>query len=250
MTIWALSDPHLSFDTPKKSMEAFGALWKHWTDKIYQSCHKFIKKEDLLLIAGDISWAKNPEQALKDLLWIDDLPGQKIILKGNHDYWWPSTKKLNKILPKSIQALHGNAISFQDISIAGTRLWDSDEFNFDEVIEIKKNPLENKKNFSAEETMLENKKIFERELIRLQLSLDQMDQKAKYRLVMLHYPPIGLDLKESRVHQLLKSYKVDICVFGHLHSLKTSKPLFGEKEGIVYHLTSCDYLNFIPKKIL
>ncbi len=250
MSIWALADFHLSFDTPNKSMELFGPKWKNWTEKIQENCHELITDEDLLLIAGDISWASNIDKALKDLQWIDALPGQKIILKGNHDHWWPSLTKLKANLPKSLQALHNNSIEFNDVSIGGSRLWDSDEYNFNSIIEIQENPLEKPQNISKEEKLIEDKKIFERELTRLQLSLDKLDQKAKVRIAMLHYPPIGLEMAESRVHKLLKSYHVDVCVFGHLHSINSTAELFGEKDGISYHLTSCDYLDFIPKKIL
>lgn len=250
MSVWALADFHLSFGTPNKSMEVFGPSWKNWTENIKLHCENMIKNEDLLLIAGDISWANNLDNALKDLEWIDKLPGKKIIIKGNHDYWWPSLKKLNEALPESIQALHNNAITLEDISIAGTRLWDSDEFNFNDIIKVTQNPFAPKSQKSYEELSIENQKIFNRELTRLQMSLDKLDQKANHKIVMLHYPPIGLNMEESKVHKILKSYHVDICVFGHLHSIETKDTLFGEKDGIAYHLTSCDYLNFQPKKLL
>ncbi len=250
MNIWALADFHLSFGTKNKSMEAFGKDWTNWTTKIKNNCERLVKDDDVLLIAGDISWAMKLPQAIVDLEWIDSLPGRKIISKGNHDHWWPSAKKLKDTLPPSIQALCGNAIDInENISIAGTRLWDSSEYNFNEVIDFKDNPLEKTSSISESEKKELDSKIFDREFLRLETSLKLLNPHAKVKIVQLHYPPIGLDLHKSKVHFLLKDYDITHCIFGHLHSLKTNKRLFGSVDGISYHLTSCDYLNFVPEKI-
>lgn len=250
MKIFALADFHLSFGIKNKGMEVFGDHWKNWTAAIEKNCHEKIQEEDLLLIAGDISWAMKFEDALVDLNWIAKLPGKKVITRGNHDYWWASLSKMQTSVPDSIYFIHNNSVTFDDVTIGGVRLWDSPEFNFQSLIEIKENPLVKKETRSQEELEQENKKIYQRELARLQMSLDTLCKTAKYRIAMVHYPPIGTELKETQASKLLESYHIDHCVFGHLHNLKTKEPLFGALNGVEYHLTSCDYLDFSPKLIL
>lgn len=250
MTIWALSDLHLSFGTPSKSMEVFGPTWKDWTKKIEEHWKSCINQDDLVLIAGDISWSSNLREALIDLQWIHNLPGTKLLLKGNHDYWWSSMKKIQEILPSSLHCLHNNAFNWNDCTIGGSRLWDTDEYDFHEIIAFQDNPLASQKTSSQESILEENKKIFDRELLRLKMSLDQLCKDAKHRLVMTHYPPIGLNLDPSQVSTILDAYHIDLCIFGHLHNLNTHAPLFGTLNQTRYLLTSCDYLNFKPIKIL
>jgi predicted phosphohydrolase len=246
MSIWAISDPHLSFGVPNKSMEAFGSLWTGYEKKMEENWRALIKSEDLVLIPGDISWAMRMEDAIVDLKWIDALPGTKLILKGNHDFWWSSAGKLAKVLPPSIHFIQNNCFNWNDVSIGGSRLWDSEEYRFGSFVEYQENPRAQEKKESAET----DEKIFNRELERLKLSLKQLNPKARVKIAMTHYPPIGADLKPSRASSILEEYGINICVFGHLHSLKTKEPFFGEARGIKYYLTSCDYLDFTPLKIL
>lgn len=247
MNVWALSDFHLSFGVKNKSMEIFGDAWKNWTEKIQTHCHALIKQEDLLLIAGDISWASTLEEALPDLSWIDKLPGTKIILKGNHDYWWPSYSKLVKALPSSIKAVQNNSFVFKNICVGGTRLWDSPSFSFESLISS------NQDSFGSSELKpftLQDQVIYERELQRLEMSLNTFAKETVKKIVMTHYPPVGLDLASSTASKLFEKYQIDISVFGHLHSIKNKKPLFGQKGSILYALTSCDYLDFVPRQLL
>ena len=247
MNVWALSDFHLSFGIKNKSMEIFGSIWKDWTEKIKAHCHEKIKQEDLLLIAGDLSWASNLEEAIPDLDWISHLPGTKMILKGNHDFWWPSYSKLLTALPSSIYAIQNNSISWKGLSIGGTRLWDSPEFSFENLISLEG------ASFGKEEIKpftKEDQKIYERELLRLEMSLKSFPQDFSKRIVMTHYPPLGSDLKPTRASLLLKNYRVDLCVFGHLHNVKNKGPLFGTLDLTHYALTSCDYLEFSPIQLL
>ena len=246
MSVWALSDLHLAFGAPNKSMEIFGPGWEDYANKIKQNWQQRIHQEDLILIPGDISWAMKFDHALVDLNWIDALPGTKVILKGNHDYWWPSVSKLKSALPPSIHYIQNNAYHWNDISIGGARLWDSEEYNFNEIIEFRDNPNAREVVFDPKAT----ERIFLRELERLKLSLKALSPEAKIRIALTHYPPIGIDLKSSRVSQILEEYKIDYCIFGHLHNVKTDKKLFGEKNGVKYVFTSGDYLKFIPQKIL
>ncbi|MCH9633959.1 MAG: hypothetical protein S4CHLAM7_06930 [Chlamydiae bacterium] len=248
MNIWALADLHLSLSCPDKTMEVFGETWSKYMERIQENWHRSVQPEDLVLLPGDITWANTLEQATKDLLWIDQLPGKKIMIRGNHDYWWQSLGKVKKILPKSIFAIQNDALNLDNISIGGSRLWDSPDFNSSEIIDFKPNPKANPKTIVP--TSEDNEKIFKRELHRLELSLKQMDQNARLKIVMTHYPPITYDLKTTLVHELLLDFKINICVFGHIHNIiSTPPPLFGDKDGISYFLVAADYLKFEPLKI-
>jgi len=246
MTIWAIADLHLSFSTPDKSMDVFGPEWKNYAHKIETHWKRCVHPDDLVLIAGDISWASKFEQALVDLDWIDQLPGQKVILKGNHDYWWPTSKRLDEELPKSIAYIHNNAFTWNDTTIGGARLWDTPEFNFDAFIDVKPNPKEKK----GEDALPDTEKIFSRELIRLKLSLDKLDPNAARRICLTHYPPLSADLQDSQVSKILEEYRITHCIFGHLHSLKPNVQMFGSKNGIEYLMTAADYIDFKPVKVI
>jgi len=198
-----------------------------------------------VLIPGDISWSSSFEGATLDLKWIDALPGEKVILRGNHDYWWPSSHKLNEELPSTIRFIHNSSFNWHDITIGGTRLWDTDEYTFDTFIEFQHNPQG--KVYTIDKA--QRQKIFERELHRLRLSLDRLNRKARVRIAMTHYPPIGADLQDSKTSKILEEYQIDICVFGHLHNIKNNLSLFGTKSHIQYILASADYLNFTPTLI-
>lgn len=248
MNIWAIADLHLNISVPEKTMEVFSPTWKDYVQKIGENWKKYIQNEDLVLIPGDICWAASLDVAMQDLLWIDALPGTKLLLKGNHDFWWSSIQKMEKQLPSSLKILQNNAFSFYEISIGGSRLWDSEEYNFKDIINF------TEKDRQADQSELQiqkefNKKIYARELIRLELSLKQLDPSAKLRIAMTHYPPIGYDLAPSRASKILEKYKVDICIFGHLHSVEKNISIFGKKNGIEYFLIAADYIDFIPKKI-
>lgn len=246
MSVWSIADLHLSFGTPNKTMELFGEDWIQWTDRIKSNWLKLIHQDDLVLIPGDISWAMNVDQAKADLEWIDQLPGTKVMIKGNHDYWWGSLSKVKAALPPSIHVIQNDAFNWNDVSVGGVRMWDSPEYRFDIY-------MKNKTNFNNEVPPQENEddlRIWERELNRLEISLKCLNQKAKHKIVMTHYPPISADLKDSKVSTLLEKYHVDICVFGHLHNMRKDMPAFGEKNAIKYYLTAGDYLNFIPLKVL
>ncbi len=242
MSIYLLSDPHLCFSTPEKSMEHFGPPWIGYLDKIKTNFEKKIKNEDLVLIPGDISWASKFEQALIDLKWLDNLPGQKLILKGNHDDWWPSSTKLKESLPSSIHFIKGNSLQFKDVSITGSRLWDSPDFNFD--------PYINAPGYRCSKNPIEGKRLYDKELLRLKATLLTLNAKSSVKIVMTHFPPISADLKDSTISKMYEEAGVNIAVFGHLHSLKKGPPLFGTKNNIQYVLGSADYLGFQPLKIL
>lgn len=247
MSIWAIGDLHLSFGCKAKEMDIFGENWKSHHEKIRAAWDTLVQPEDLVLIPGDISWAMHLENAMADLQWIDERPGTKVMIKGNHDYWWHAIGKIRKALPPSIHVIYNDAFQWNDVAIGGTRLWDSREYGFSSCIPMKENPKEVKaKDIHTEE----DDKIFEREIQRLKLSLSAMNKKAPIQIVMTHYPPIGLDLKESIVSKLMEEAAIQHVLFGHLHGVTPNQTLFGAARGVHYHLTSCDYLQFSPIKIL
>lgn len=229
-------------------MELFGSLWEGWTQKIEKSWRKKITADDLVLLAGDLSWAMRPEEALHDLLWVDSLPGTKVIIKGNHDYWWQSISKVRSILPPSIHALQNSSIAFHDVAICGTRLWDAPDFSFGEVIEYRENPRE-KVLVGKDEHQEETVKIWRREIERLKIALESLPKNAPFKIVMTHYPPLGLDFKESAASELLEAYGINVSIFGHLHNVKKGVKLFGNARGVDYILTACDFLDFDPVEI-
>lgn len=251
MRIWAISDLHLSFGVPNKGMDVFGPAWEHHAEKIEEHWRAKIHKEDLVLLAGDLSWAMRLEEALPDLLWVDALPGTKVLIKGNHDFWWDSLKKMAPHLPPSIHLIQNNAFTWQGATIGGARLWDSPEYSFQEFTVFRENPRQKEKAPSSKEEVLIqqelSEKLFNKELERLKLSLEKLDKTAPLRIAMTHYPPIDAKLERpSRASQILEQYRIDVCVFGHLHNIGSGYSLFGKKNGIAYELTSCDYLRFQP----
>lgn len=250
MSIWALSDPHLAFGVPEKTMEAFGPSWAEYAEKIASNWQEKIAAEDLVLLPGDISWAMNLNEALVDLQWIDALPGTKVILRGNHDYWWSSSAKLAKIMPPSIHFIHNNTFIWNEIAIGGSRLWDTPEYSFHAFVEFQENPrarIKTPDELAKEKE--EEERIFVRELERLKLSLSQLPKDAKIKIALTHYPPIGADLAPSRASEILESFKIDTCVFGHLHNVRKGSLPFGKARGVEYVFASCDYLDFVPLKV-
>lgn len=244
MSIFAIADLHLAFGKPDKTMEEFG--WHRYTERIEESWRELIKPQDLVLIAGDISWSKAEADALKDLEWIDKLPGTKLILRGNHDYWWSSLSKVKKMLPPSLKAIQNDSFTWEGFSIGGTRLWDTDEYDYSGTIDFLDNPKIKK--LETPENPDEQERIFLRELHRLELSLQTLKPHLR-KIAMTHYPPIGPDMLPSRASTLLEKYGVEICVFGHLHNVKKEIPLLGTVNGVRYTLTAADYINFVPIQI-
>jgi predicted phosphohydrolase len=246
MTIWAIADLHLSFGVPNKSMDVFGPRWERHPERVKTNWEAKVKADDLVLIAGDISWAKRPEEAVPDLKWIDALPGTKVMIRGNHDYWWESLKKLQTIMPPSIHIIQNNAFNWNDVSVAGCRMWDTSEFSFDENVQYYEASSKLVTQPYVEQNLAEAERIFEREFNRLEMSLKCLNSQARLKVVMTHYPPIGPDLKSSRISKLLTQYGVHICVFGHVHNVKEGTLNFGIHDGVKYVFTACDYLNCDP----
>jgi hypothetical protein len=245
MDIWALADLHLSHGVPSKTMEIYGDHWKGYHDAIEANWRACVGDEDLVLIAGDISWAMHMPEALIDLEWIEALPGQKVIIRGNHDYWWSSISKVRSHLPPSLRAIQNDAVVIDGIAICGSRLWDNPALRFSAAIPLEERPHDP----FDEKAQAECKRIWDREIHRLEMSLKALPENAERRICMTHYPPSNFELSSTAATDLLEKYKIDTCIFGHLHALDPGEPFIGEKGGVRYYLTASDYVSFRPIKL-
>ena len=227
MKIYAISDLHLS-NSCDKPMDVFGGNWENYTDKIISNWTAKVTDDDVVLIAGDISWAMKLDEAQSDLEWIDKLPGKKIIIKGNHEYWWKSISSVREILPESILAIQNDALKIEDYVICGTRGWTVPEKG---------------KELSEEDT-----KIYKREVERLKLTLmsaQTLKQDGDKIIAMMHFPPFNMDKEPNEFMTLFEEYGVSVVVFGHLHGYTVCDKV-SERNGIKYYFTSCDHINNDP----
>lgn len=229
MSIWAIGDLHLSGFAPKP-MDIFGPHWlNHW-EKIRSFWNLHVGTEDTVLLAGDHSWAMRLSEALHDLEQIAALPGQKVLIRGNHDYWWDTVAKVTKAAPPSLTAVQSAYTPVGDIAVCGTRGW------------LCPGPQK----LSAQDM-----KIYERELGRLNLALTKAKSDGYTRLIaLLHYPPVNEMHQASGFTALLEQFAVGHCIYGHLHGGSAQNAYEGLHNGVCYHLVACDYLDFKLKKIL
>lgn len=251
MKVFALSDPHLALATPGKEMDRFGAHWHEHASKIEEHWRAAVSAEDVVLVTGDISWAMRLEQAKADLEFLARLPGTKILLKGNHDFWWASVQKLRAWLPAGMLALQGDAVRVGEIAVAGTRLWDNPELSFHALINW--DPAGPAISPPGDQQDQESLRIFRREQGRLQRAMqhlvqDPVTSAAPLRIAVTHYPPTGPELEPTQETLLFEQHGIRHSVFGHLHAVKQDldPAPFGERHGVHYHLASCDYIAFRP----
>lgn len=229
MRIFAIADTHLSGQPPQKPMSIFGDHWlNHW-DKIKADWTAKVSSDDVVLLAGDISWAMKLPEALIDLEEIAAQPGKKILVRGNHDYWWQTLSKMTAATGDKLTYLHNNFAVAGDFAICGSRGWicpDDPAFKTDDL------------------------PIYERELGRVRSSLAAAVTAGYSRLIlMLHYPPLYANTP-SGFTALLKEFAVELCVYGHLHNEAIKTAPQGNIEGTVCHLVSCDALDFKLKQIV
>jgi uncharacterized protein len=251
MRVWAMADFHLSFAVEGKKMDVFGDHWLDHPTKIKAACERLIKPEDLFLIAGDHSWALHFNDALVDLNWIADLPGTKVLIKGNHDLWANSITKIRKALPKNMYFLQNDSLYTHNCSIAGARMWDESSIGFSDWIIFRESPKANVRTQEVNDKKIAaDEKIFFKELERLKLSLKSMRSDANYKIAMLHYPPTGPSHQDTAVTKLMDEYEIDLCVYGHLHNLKKDAPVNFTKNNTRYCCTACDFLNYEPLKLI
>ena len=227
MSIYAISDLHLSFST-NKPMDIFGDNWENHSSKIKENWLKTVNEQDTVLLPGDFSWGMTFEEAKPDFEYLNNLPGSKILLKGNHDYWWGTANKINEFLNtnnfNNIEILYNNSYLIEDKIICGTRGW------------------------TIVNNSEDDEKILNREVLRLEMSLKDGIQKYgtdKEIIVCMHYPPTNDNLKEnSEFIKIMKRYNVKKCIYGHLHGESHKEAVQGNIDGILVQLVSCDYTDF------
>ena len=237
MAVYAMGDLHLALDNPEKTMEVFGDSWKDYMNRIRENS-SVVGEDDLYLLPGDLSWATYLEQADKDFEFINALPGKKVATRGNHDYWWGTVSKMNKILAgkgfDSITLLKSDAYVSGDAVIAGTRGW---------------------KRLEDDGVTAEDVKIHNREIERLKICLDSIhkaDPEHKLpHILMIHFPPYGRNGSSCDCSDLIEgSGEVDICLYGHLHGRAHAQIIEGERSGVKYFCVAADYLKYRPLRVL
>ena len=228
MALYTIGDLHLALSLDKP-MDIFGEVWKDHPDKLRQG-FAALGEEDLCVLCGDLSWGMSLAQAREDFRFVEQLPGKKLILKGNHDYWWSTAAKTKAFFAEngfdSLDILHNNCFFYGDCAICGTRGW-----------------------FYEEEKGVEHdKKIMRRELLRLEASLLAAGDRQK--LVFLHYPPIYQQYRCQEILDLLRAHEVRLCCYGHIHGKGRLSAFNGWHEGTQFKLVSADHLGFAPAKLM
>ena len=227
MRIFALADAHLSLGADKP-MDIFGAAWENHAERLRAAWSETVGEEDLVLVPGDISWAMTLENAKPDLAFLGALPGKKLLLRGNHDYWWSSATKVRTFLPEGMRIIQNDALVYGDFVIGGSRGW---TFPGGE-------PLP-----GAEESR--DRHIYTRELMRMEMSLAAMPA-GRRRVFMTHFPPCDRAHPDTEVTALMERYGVETVVYGHLHGPSHRMAFIGEHNGVRYAFAAADYLDFRP----
>ena len=228
MALYTIGDLHLSL-AKNKPMDVFGSEWTNHTEKLRES-FAALQAEDLTVLCGDLSWGMGLEETLPDFLFVDSFPGKKILLKGNHDFWWTTASKTKRFFAQhgveTIDILNNNCFTYGDYALCGTRGW-----------------------FHEEERGGEHdKKIMRREIMRLETSLKAAGEREK--LVFLHYPPLYQNYRCEEILALLKEHNVRLCCYGHIHGKGCRGAFTGWHDGTEYKLVSADAVNFSPVKLL
>ncbi len=221
MKVYAISDLHLS-TVCGKPMDIFGKAWENYFELISADWKEKVTDEDVVLLPGDFSWAMRMEYALPDFERVADLPGSKVILRGNHDYWWNTLSQVRSLIPKGFYALQNDCLRFGDVLICGTRGWTCPDGD----------------NLTAED-----KKIYLREIERLKLSIASMQKQRKPTdkvIAITHFPPFNGRYDESEFTKQFVLADIDTVVYGHLHGKDCRANLQFKKFGINFYLTSCD----------
>ena len=237
MAIFALADLHLCLSCPDKSMEICWSSWENYVSRIKDNWEETVTSEDTVLIPGDISWATYIDKAEEDFRFISDLPGRKLLCRGNHDYWWTTIKKMEDFFEEKgfdLEFVRTNVIEAEGCLISGTRGW----------------MIESRDSIEGSE----NKKIYERERLRIGMCIDKLNEAdpdhAKKHSLMIHYPPITAKREFTEFAEMISEGQVDICVYGHLHGRSHSKAFEGDFGGTEFICVSSDYVGFKPVKIV
>ncbi len=230
MAIFALADLHLGFDV-NKPMDIFGSQWIDHTSKIARGWRDVVSDGDTVLVAGDISWAMKLHKVGRDIQWIHDLPGRKIMIRGNHDYWWDGITKIRAIMPSSISLLQNDSHVVEDFVVAGARGWNT--------------PVPNQYTKDIEKDI----KIYEKERRRLELSLKHAGQSGLPIITMMHFPPIIKGSDHPGFGDILERFKVNTVVYGHYHGEDHALAIEGNRNGINYVFCAADSVNFTPVRL-
>ncbi len=224
MKVFAISDLHLS-TTTDKPMDIFGGNWLNYMEEIRTDWNQKVTDSDLVLIGGDISWAMDLDNAKADIDTLKDLKGTKIMIKGNHDYWWSGIGKVRDILPPDFYALQNDCIKFGKVIICGSRCW----------------TVPGCPDFTEQDN-----KIYLREQERLKLSLksaEKLRKEGDKLIVLVHYPPFNVRREDTGFTDLFEEYKADCVIYGHLHGKNVRADKLVVKKGVKYYLTSCDQVD-------
>ena len=228
MALFVLGDTHLSLGG-SKPMDVFGGAWVDYVDKL-RAGFQVVEETDTVVLCGDISWGMSLPEAKPDFQFLQELlPGRKILLKGNHDYWWETVAKMTRFFEaeglENFEFLNNNCLCYRDIALCGTRGW---------FLDVEKGP--------------HNEKMLRREVMRLEASLKAAGDREK--ICFLHYPPLYQGYHCQEITELLTRYQVQRCYYGHLHGRSTRAAFEGDYQGTAFSLVSADHLNFVPKQIL
>lgn len=228
MALYAIGDTHLSIGRDKP-MDIFGGKWENHTEKLREG-FSALTDGDVCVICGDLSWGVGMEETREDFRFIDSLPGKKIILKGNHDYWWSTAAKAKRFFAENgittIDILHNNFFEYGEYALCGTRGWF----------------------FEEEKDGEHDRKVMRREIMRLEASLNAAGDRKK--LVFLHYPPLYQHYMCPEILELLKKHEVRLCCYGHIHAKGCAYAFNGWRDGTEFKLVSADFVNFVPKKLI
>lgn len=226
MALYAIGDPHLSLGSTKP-MDVFGGAWTGYVEKL-QKGFSLLQAEDTIVLCGDISWGMSLQESVEDFAFLDALPGTKIILKGNHDYWWGTAGKMERFFAaqgfQSFKILHNNCHFYGERALCGTRGW-----------------------FFEEDMKQQDQKVFNRELLRLEASLKAAGEREID--CFLHYPPCYQGYRCEPILELLERYRVKRCYYGHLHGSSQRLAIQGMVGSVAFSLVAADYVGFRPEKI-
>ncbi len=234
MALFTISDLHLSLGIDKP-MDIFGGVWENYIEKLEKNWRAVIKADDIVVLPGDFCWAMHINESKKDFEFLNALPGIKLLLKGNHDYWWDTVSKIKRFMSENgytnIDFLHNNSFMYNDVAICGTRFWLYPGTN----------------SFSQDD-----EKIYLRELARAELSLnDAIKNNPKKIIFFTHYPPVAsANSIDEKFVELMKKYGVLDVYYGHLHGSARNSAFVGKYNDINFDLVSCDYLDFVPKMLI
>lgn len=232
VSVFVIGDLHLSL-TVNKPMDLFGGVWNGYVEKIREGWNALVSQEDTVILAGDTSWGMSLDEALADFRFIEALPGKKLLLKGNHDYFWTTVTGMRRFLAeqgiRSLDFLHNTCAVIDGTAFCGTRGWF----------------LENENDADGD-----GGKVYRRELIRLRTSLDEGRKSGAQELVaILHYPPLYQSFRCGEILDILSAYSVRRCYYGHLHGRSLKYAREGEINGVQYACISADHLNFRPVRV-